>query len=82
LAAFDSPFGEDSFGRLAEKFARSFGTPAFILIQTALVMAWIAVNAAVVAFRWDPYPFILSAHRLLTQHPLILLGIDSSGGPR
>jgi uncharacterized membrane protein len=72
-----SPFGEDSFGRLAEKLARFFGTPAFILTQTALVLAWIAVNAAVVAFRWDPYPFILLNLAFSTQAayaaPLILL---------
>jgi hypothetical protein len=53
------PFGGDRFGRLAERFARFFGTPKFIIGQTVIIMIWIAVNAAVVAFRWDPYPFIL-----------------------
>jgi uncharacterized membrane protein len=76
-AHLGSPFGEDSFGRLAEKFARFFGTPAFILTQTALVMVWIAINAAVVTFRWDPYPFILLNLAFSTQAayaaPLILL---------
>jgi uncharacterized membrane protein len=76
-AHLGSPFGEDDFGRLAEKFARFFGTPTFILTQSALVLAWIAVNAAVVAFRWDPYPFILLNLAFSTQAaysaPLILL---------
>jgi uncharacterized membrane protein len=44
---------------LAERFARFFGTPQFIISQTVIIVIWIAVNAAVVAFRWDPYPFIL-----------------------
>lgn len=76
-AHLGSPFGEDRFGRLAETFARFFGTPRFIIGQTVLVLAWIAVNAAVVAFRWDPYPFILLNLAFSTQAayaaPLILL---------
>jgi uncharacterized membrane protein len=72
-----SPFGESAFGKAAEGFARFFGTPRFILGQTVLVVIWIAVNAAVVAFRWDPYPFILLNLTFSTQAayaaPLILL---------
>src|ERR1700675_1402418 len=70
-------FGESAFGRAAESFARFFGTPRFILGQTVLVVIWIATNAAVVAFRWDPYPFILLNLTFSTQAayaaPLILL---------
>src|SRR5581483_685980 len=54
-----SAFGEDSFGRRAEAAARFFGTPKYIAGQTIAVIAWIAVNALAVSFRWDPYPFIL-----------------------
>lgn len=76
-AHLGAPFGESAFGRAAESFARFFGTPRFIIGQTALVLAWIAVNAAVVAFRWDPYPFILLNLAFSTQAayaaPLILL---------
>jgi uncharacterized membrane protein len=72
-----SPFGGDRFGLLAEGFARTFGTPRFIMTQTVLVLAWIALNAAVVALRWDPYPFILLNLAFSTQAayaaPLILL---------
>jgi uncharacterized membrane protein len=52
-------FGTDRFGQNAERVARFFGTPRYILGQTLLVVAWIALNAAVAGLRWDPYPFIL-----------------------
>jgi hypothetical protein len=39
-------FGEDAFGRRAEAAARFFGTPKYIAGQTAVVIAWIAVNTA------------------------------------
>ncbi|HUZ80978.1 MAG TPA: DUF1003 domain-containing protein [Gaiellaceae bacterium] len=72
-----SAFGEDAFGRRAEAAARFFGTPKYILGQTALVIAWIAVNAVAVSLRWDPYPFILLNLAFSTQAayaaPLILL---------
>jgi uncharacterized membrane protein len=72
-----APFGTDGFGRVAEKTARFFGTPVYLITQTMCVIAWIAVNAAVVALRWDPYPFILLNLAFSTQAayaaPLILL---------
>ncbi|MDX6565863.1 MAG: hypothetical protein QOE10_1525, partial [Gaiellales bacterium] len=72
-----SPFGNDTFGRLAERFARFFGTPQFIIGQTMIVVAWIAVNAIALSLRWDPYPFILLNLAFSTQAayaaPLILL---------
>jgi uncharacterized membrane protein len=75
-AAF-SAFGEDAFGRRAEAAARFFGTPQYILGQTLIVAAWIAVNAIAVGLRWDPYPFILLNLAFSTQAayaaPLILL---------
>lgn len=52
-------FGSDTFGQRAESFARFFGTPRFLITQTVVVIAWVTLNAAAVAFRWDPYPFIL-----------------------
>ncbi len=71
------PFGNDRFGILAERFARFFGTPRFIVGQTVLVAIWIALNAAAVSLRWDPYPFILLNLAFSTQAayaaPLILL---------
>jgi uncharacterized membrane protein len=70
-------FGEDAFGRRAEKIARFFGTPQYILGQTIVVIVWIALNAAAVTLQWDPYPFILLNLAFSTQAayaaPLILL---------
>src|SRR3954452_10110693 len=70
-------FGEDAFGRRAEKIARFFGTPQYIFGQTIVVLAWIAVNAVAVSLQWDPYPFILLNLAFSTQAayaaPLILL---------
>jgi uncharacterized membrane protein len=70
-------FGEDAFGRGAEAAARFFGTPKYIVGQTVIVIAWIAVNAVAVGLRWDPYPFILLNLVFSTQAayaaPLILL---------
>jgi uncharacterized membrane protein len=54
------PFGGDAFGVQAERFARFFGTPKFILGQTALVLLWIVLNALAITqtIAWDKYPFI------------------------
>lgn len=72
-----TPFGEDTFGRLAERFARYFGTPKFLIGQTLLVILWIVVNVVAISLRWDPYPFILLNLAFSTQAayaaPLILL---------
>lgn len=74
-----SPFGGDRFGKLAERFARFFGTPRFIIGQTFLVMLWIAANTLLVhaGVAWDVYPFILLNLAFSTQAayaaPLILL---------
>jgi uncharacterized membrane protein len=70
-------FGPDAFGRRAEKAARFFGTPQYILGQTLVVILWIALNAIAVSLQWDPYPFILLNLAFSTQAayaaPLILL---------
>ena len=72
-----SAFGDDAFGRGAEKTARFFGTPQYILGQSVIVVIWIALNAVAVSLRWDPYPFILLNLAFSTQAayaaPLILL---------
>jgi uncharacterized membrane protein len=70
-------FGEDAFGRWAERIARFFGTPQYIVGQTIVVILWIAFNAVGIALQWDPYPFILLNLAFSTQAayaaPLILL---------
>jgi uncharacterized membrane protein len=54
------PFGGDAFGIQAERFARFFGTPTFILGQTGMVALWILLNALAITqtIAWDKYPFI------------------------
>jgi uncharacterized membrane protein len=70
-------FDPDAFGSTAERLARYFGTPRYLVIQTALVIVWIAINAAFAALRFDKYPFILLNLAFSTQAayaaPLILL---------
>jgi uncharacterized membrane protein len=70
-------FGEDPFGRAAEKAARFFGTPRYIIGQTIMVIVWIALNSVAIVAQWDPYPFILLNLAFSTQAayaaPLILL---------
>jgi uncharacterized membrane protein len=70
-------FGDDAFGRFAEKTARFFGTPHYIIGQTVVVAAWIAVNSIAWIGRFDPRPFILLNLIFSTQAayaaPLILL---------
>ena len=70
-------FGQDAFGRGAEKVARFFGTPQYIVGQTILVALWIAINSIALTRHWDPYPFILLNLAFSTQAayaaPLILL---------
>ena len=39
-----SAFGDDWFALKAEAFARFFGTPVFLVVQTAVVALWIVVN--------------------------------------
>jgi len=74
-----SAFGEDSFGVFAEKTARFFGTPQYIVGQTIVVASWIVFN--LLAFtrpaHFDARPFILLNLIFSTQAayaaPLILL---------
>jgi uncharacterized membrane protein len=70
-------FGQDAFGRGAERTARFFGTPQYIIGQSMVVLAWIVLNSLALSFRWDPYPFILLNLAFSTQAayaaPLILL---------
>ena len=67
----------DAFGRLSERLARFLGTGRFLLFQSVFVVIWISLNLALVAYRWDPYPFILLNLVFSTQAayaaPLILL---------
>jgi len=71
-----SVFGDDWFALKAEAFARFFGTPRFLIAQTAIVAVWILVNVVGLT-TFDIYPFILLnlAFSLQAAYaaPLILL---------
>jgi uncharacterized membrane protein len=68
---------DDAFGRFSETTARFMGTARFLVAQTVIVAAWIAINVFAVSLRWDKYPFILLNLVFSTQAayaaPLILL---------
>jgi uncharacterized membrane protein len=72
-------FGNDAFGRLAERAARFFGTPQYIVGQTVAVLVWVLLNSTQVhlGFAWDIYPFIalnlLFSLQAAYAAPLILL---------
>jgi len=75
-------YDPDQFGAVAERLARFFGTPRYLIVQTAIVIVWIAYNAFVAVNygkgkAFDPYPFILLNLAFSTQAayaaPLILL---------
>ncbi|MEI8233960.1 MAG: DUF1003 domain-containing protein [Verrucomicrobiota bacterium] len=72
----NSVFGGDWFALKAEAFARFFGTPVFLVVQTVIVAVWIGLNA-VGWTKFDVYPFILLnlAFSLQAAYaaPLILL---------
>jgi uncharacterized membrane protein len=78
-AELHGAFGSDAFGRTAEKAARFFGTPQYILGQTIAVVAWVVVNSTQLhlGFAWDVYPFIalnlLFSLQAAYAAPLILL---------
>ncbi|CAN5512565.1 DUF1003 domain-containing protein [soil metagenome] len=73
---FGVHYDPEAFGRFSEAIARTLGTARFLVLQTAVVLAWIAFNA-VSERRFDEYPFILLTLALSLQAayaaPLILL---------
>ncbi|MEZ4503668.1 MAG: DUF1003 domain-containing protein [Dehalococcoidia bacterium] len=75
-AHITSPFGRDRFGRLAEGFARAFGSPYFLVGQTVVVVVWVVLNVAHIT-TFDLYPFILLnlafSFQAAYAAPLILL---------
>jgi uncharacterized membrane protein len=49
-----------TFGqRVADRVAASMGSWPFIIIQSLILMVWIALNVTAYVAKWDPYPFIL-----------------------
>ena len=63
--------------RIADRVTGFMGSWNFIVIQTVIVLLWIAGNVALLTRPFDPYPFILLNLAFSTQAayaaPLILL---------
>ena len=55
MPAFELTVGQ----RIADAVAATMGSWTFIIIQTVLLMFWIALNVTAYVQQWDPYPFIL-----------------------
>lgn len=70
-------YNRSAFGQFAENVARLMGTARFLIIQSVLVLIWVAINVMFISFRWDKYPFILLNLMFSIQAayaaPLILL---------
>jgi uncharacterized membrane protein len=67
-----------TFGQRAADLVAAFvGSWPFIVVQSILLVAWVAFNVAAWAYHWDPYPFILMNLALSLQAaytaPLILM---------
>ena len=45
--------------RIADSVANGMGSWSFIIIQTILVVVWMAFNIIGFIYHWDPYPYIL-----------------------
>ena len=45
--------------KVADAVAATMGSWKFIIIQSAILLAWIILNLVAVVQHWDPYPFIL-----------------------
>ena len=45
--------------KIADTVASTMGSWRFIIIQTTILLFWIALNVTAYVQRWDPYPFIL-----------------------
>lgn len=45
--------------KIADRVAATMGSWRFIIIQSAILLLWIALNVTAYVQKWDPYPFIL-----------------------
>jgi uncharacterized membrane protein len=70
-------FDAEAFGQWTEKFARFLGTGRFLVIQTLVIVIWVAGNAIPGFPHPDEYPFLFLTLALSLQAsyaaPLILL---------
>jgi uncharacterized membrane protein len=71
-------YDTEAFGRFAETIARFIGTARFLVLQTVVVIGWVAWNVLLPrSLRFDEFPFIFLTLALSLQAayaaPLILL---------
>jgi uncharacterized membrane protein len=45
--------------KVSDGVAATMGSWRFIIIQSSILVIWLALNITGIVFRWDPYPFIL-----------------------
>ena len=68
--------------KAADDFTNAFGTWTYIMIQTVIIVVWIAINAIGLIYQWDEYPFILLNLGFSAQAsyaaPLILMASNRS----
>ncbi len=68
--------------RAADDFTNAFGTWTYIIIQTVIILSWMAINAVGYIYQWDEYPFILLNLVFSAQAsyaaPLILMASNRS----
>jgi uncharacterized membrane protein len=58
--AGDKPAHELTLGqKVADAVAATMGSWRFIIVQSAILLAWIVLNITAYFQHWDPYPFIL-----------------------
>ncbi len=74
-------YDPEAFGQLTEKIARFLGTGRYLIVQTIVIIFWIAWNVlAPKHLRWDPYAFLFLTLILSLQAaysaPLILLATN------
>jgi uncharacterized membrane protein len=75
---------EMTFGqRLADSVATGMGSWRFIIIQTVIVILWMALNVVAYIDHWDPYPYILLNLLFSTQAayaaPIIMMAQNRQG---
>jgi uncharacterized membrane protein len=72
-------FDDRDFGqRIADRLAAGMGSWTFLIVQTILMISWVAINVIWLLNRgWDPFPFILLNLMLSLQAtyagPIVLL---------
>lgn len=55
----ESPDSLTAGQRIADTVAATMGSWRFIIIQSTVLVSWIALNVTAFIRHWDPYPFIL-----------------------